>query len=86
MVSSTAESRQLTKYELSCGDIQWFELNQTRITLTQDSSPICYRVHHHCAGLAMGQGYINYTQSYITLTEARRAYAKLVKYIKAGGY
>lgn len=74
-------ARMLSAYDLACGYIQRYESSELgeRVTLYGDPYHTCYWVHHYRSGLHLAIGYINYKQSYHTLTEARRAYRILVR-------
>lgn len=71
----------LSAYDLACGYLQQAknECDGTEITLSGDEHHTCYWVHHYRSGIGLAVGYINYKQSYHTLTEARRAFNSLVR-------
>lgn len=69
----------LTAYQLACGYVQQYESKPLgeRVKLYADEHHTCYWVHHYRSGQQLAIGYLNYSQSYPTLTAARRAYSIL---------
>lgn len=75
----------LSSYDLSCGYVQEYKSDslQEQVQLSRDEHKTCYWVWHYRTSLGLAIGYINYKQSYPTLTSARKAYNLLQRDIKS---